>query len=263
MRHFICRHRLQQPRHCGPGQFPVAGRGACCSLPDKSAGAHTAPGGRWPRSPRPGKPPPLDNSWRNGLVSLNPHPDTPRLTQALENCLAPVTERAHDACRIARPKHATLTGLVDGEGAKKFGGRWNPPGIPAVYLSLDLSTATAELEQRHRGEGVPLNEMTPRVIVSMRVRLRRVLDLSRSETRDIIGVSLDQLCEEWQNRENGEDEPITQAIGRLAWGRRLDGLLVPSVPAKSRAGANVVVYPDHAHPGWCHIYGSEDLPPYE
>lgn len=33
----------------------------------------------------------------------------------------------------------------DGEGARLYGGRWNPPGIPATYTSFHLSLAALEL----------------------------------------------------------------------------------------------------------------------
>jgi RES domain len=43
--------------------------------------------------------------------------------------------------RLTRPEHAP--GL-DGEGARLFGGRWNSPGIPAVYCASSLALAVLE-----------------------------------------------------------------------------------------------------------------------
>ena len=34
---------------------------------------------------------------------------------------------------------------LDGEGARLYGGRWNPPGVAVVYASASLSLATLEL----------------------------------------------------------------------------------------------------------------------
>ncbi|MBI5171468.1 MAG: RES domain-containing protein [Candidatus Melainabacteria bacterium] len=34
---------------------------------------------------------------------------------------------------------------MDGEGARLFGGRWNSPGLPAIYTSSHLSLAALEL----------------------------------------------------------------------------------------------------------------------
>lgn len=33
---------------------------------------------------------------------------------------------------------------LSGEGAARFGGRWNPVAIPAIYAARELSTASAE-----------------------------------------------------------------------------------------------------------------------
>lgn len=43
--------------------------------------------------------------------------------------------------RIARQVHSVL----DGEGARRAGGRWNAPGTPVVYASSSLSLAALEL----------------------------------------------------------------------------------------------------------------------
>lgn len=47
------------------------------------------------------------------------------------------------AWRITRKKY--VTEAFTGEGAKLFGGRWNPPGYAVVYLAQNLSLAILEL----------------------------------------------------------------------------------------------------------------------
>src|SRR5437764_448299 len=53
---------------------------------------------------------------------------------------APMTLRAW---RIVKAKHAATA--FSGDGAKKFGGRWNSPGIPAIYLAGSTSLAILEM----------------------------------------------------------------------------------------------------------------------
>ena len=47
------------------------------------------------------------------------------------------------AWRIAKQTHHS-TGLSD-EGARLYGGRWNPVGIPVIYAAESLSLATLEI----------------------------------------------------------------------------------------------------------------------
>ena len=48
--------------------------------------------------------------------------------------------------RIAKSSHAaSLEDMLSGEGAARFGGRWNPKGMPAVYCSENSSLAALEV----------------------------------------------------------------------------------------------------------------------
>jgi RES domain-containing protein len=44
--------------------------------------------------------------------------------------------------RLCRRKYAASA--FDGEGARRFGGRWNPPGVRVVYASETISLAALE-----------------------------------------------------------------------------------------------------------------------
>ena len=44
--------------------------------------------------------------------------------------------------RLCRRKYAASA--FDGEGARRFGGRWNPPGVRVVYASESISLAALE-----------------------------------------------------------------------------------------------------------------------
>ena len=48
--------------------------------------------------------------------------------------------------RIARSTHAaSVEDMLSGEGAARYGGRWNPRGMPAVYCSENSSLAALEV----------------------------------------------------------------------------------------------------------------------
>lgn len=48
------------------------------------------------------------------------------------------------AWRLVRPAYGEREAAFSGEGARRYGGRWNTPGRPMVYASLHLSLAALE-----------------------------------------------------------------------------------------------------------------------
>jgi RES domain-containing protein len=45
--------------------------------------------------------------------------------------------------RLCKKKHSA--GPIDGEGARRYGGRWNHPGTPLAYCAASLSLAVLEM----------------------------------------------------------------------------------------------------------------------
>lgn len=88
--------------------------------------------------------------------------------------------------RLTRPDF--LPGL-DGEGAKLWGGTWNNPGIPMVYLSSSLALSALEVlvnlppNQRRRGDLPTLVaiavEIDPDTIVDPGLSARQEVEESR------------------------------------------------------------------------------------
>jgi RES domain-containing protein len=190
-----------------------------------------------------------------------PHAETDRIARAMTRCLVDAAACRQEVCRTSRPRYASARRLLSGAGARRWGGRWNPPGVAAVYGSLDEATALAEMQQRHKRVVFSRKKVMPQLFVALHVRLRCVLDLTQGHVRHALGVSLERMCEEdWERLQRRGQEAVTQAIGRLAWERRLDGLLVPSAADRPH-GKNLVVFPDHAGGRWARIYNATELPP--
>jgi len=55
-----------------------------------------------------------------------------------------VTDEGVLAWRLVRPRFAAREAAFSGEGARRFGGRWNSPGRGVVYASATLSLAALE-----------------------------------------------------------------------------------------------------------------------
>src|SRR5690606_2102466 len=118
--------------------------------------------------------------------------------------------------RSTTPKYATENDFVTGEGSRRHGGRWNPPGLAAVYGSFSPETAMAETLAQHRYYRLPVENAMPRTFVAIEVRLQRVLDLSDGAIRRRLGVSARRIQTGDWRRENGEGrEALTQAIGMI------------------------------------------------
>lgn len=98
------------------------------------------------------------------------------------------------------------------------GARWNPPGVEALYTSLDLSTAVAEGD--HLLDIQPLRPKTKRTVYRLEVELKSVLDLSDPALLASLGVDPEAL--------GGNDHSRCQAVGGAAAFLHSDGIIVPS-----------------------------------
>jgi RES domain-containing protein len=164
--------------------------------------------------------------------------------------------------RSASTLYASKENFLSGNGAAKVGGRWNRPGIRAVYASLDIMTATHEAYQNFIDAGFSLLAIRPRVTAGTATKLGLVLDLTDKAIRRMIGYSQRELLEEdWHGIQSAGEESWTQAIGRGCRAAGFEGLIVPS--ARNPGGTNIVVFPDRLRPGSnLSVLAAADLPPH-
>ena len=80
--------------------------------------------------------------------------------------------------RISRRPYAGLTG----EGARLYGGRFNPPGIPAVYTSQSIALAVLEILVHIDKSEVPADY----VVMAIHFPGRRA---SRQRGEDVVGLN--------------------------------------------------------------------------
>ena len=140
--------------------------------------------------------------------------------------------------RSASPKYATSRDLLTGGGSRKYGGRWNPVGIAAVYGSLAPETAMEETLAHSRYYGLPVHASMPRTFVAISFSLKSVLDLTDGQVRQMLGISDKRLLDcDWHA---AEETPITQSVGRAVYDADLEALLVRS--AADRTGQNLVIF---------------------
>jgi RES domain-containing protein len=169
----------------------------------------------------------------------------PTLEQLAERLVSPGTKGIglrDEVFRSAPPQYADSKLLIDGGGAKRTGGRWNPRGVAALYCALTPEAALAEALAYARYMGWPVSRGFPRVIVALRVKLSNVLDLTDRSIRRRLGVSAERMTTtDWRKEVAGGRIPLTHLIGRAAFDVGLEGLLVAS--ASGKAAPNIVIYP--------------------
>lgn len=126
------------------------------------------------------------------------------------------------------------------EGARRLGGRFNPPGMPALYLAPSPTLALAESTRANELAGfVPF---APRRLVCVHVRLSAVIDLTKPAVVEALGVVPEELTGDWLL---AEELTPTQELGDKAFRERAEGILFPSRLDEQKA--NLVVFPDNLH----------------
>ena len=132
------------------------------------------------------------------------------------------------AWRLAAPEYAqTAEQLMSGEGAWRYGGRWNSVGRAAVYLGESLALAGMEL--------------------LLHLRAERVLETYRKmpvfiPERLVMHVGEDQLPPDWARPSL---YPVTQEIGD-GWIDHARSAVLQAPSAVIRGETNFIVNPQHA-----------------
>ncbi len=144
-----------------------------------------------------------------------PHPESDRLRHALERCASRAVRWSGEVYRAASPRYANKDDLLTGVGSKAVGARWNSPrSFPTVYTSLDPHTALDEVLAHLRYYGFPIESAMPRVTVSVRARLLRVLDLTDGKTRSALRVSERRMLDEpWREEQKAGREALDSGPG--------------------------------------------------
>lgn len=124
---------------------------------------------------------------------------------------------------------------LSGEGARRVGGRWNPRGVPALYLATDPATAVAEFYQ-----GLP----KPGTLAPYQLDAHAIADLT-----DGSGGPRDAAVEHgcvaaWKAMAHRPDRtPPSWVLATELIGQGADGALVPSV--QNRGGSCLVLWNWH------------------
>ncbi len=146
--------------------------------------------------------------------------------------------------RCVRMKYAMGDDLMSGAGSVRHGGRFTRPGGSAtVYAATDALLAVAEALENYGRQSRQPWQVSPLVIVAVKTRLKRVLDLTSDTHQRMVGLTAELLAtEDWQAANDAGVESLCQATGRAAHETGVEALLVPS--RLREGGVNLVLFPD-------------------
>ncbi len=162
--------------------------------------------------------------------------------------------------RVTTLDYPSTAEILRGQGSFLHGGRWNAIGaFRAVYGSTSDLVAVEESRANAEYAGVPFPVRTARLLVTIELNVRKIVDLTDSETLQKLEVATDELgANDWRRVQDQGYESLTQAIGRAIFDCGANGILAPS--AKVADGVNTVYFPENfSWTGEAKVWDSEKL----
>ena len=117
--------------------------------------------------------------------------------------------------RLTLKTHVAL----DGEGARRYGGRWNKPGTPVVYTSGTLSLATLEYLVHVDSDILPDSLVSIRATIpdSLAIETIQVSDLPGDWKKTLIPVTLQERGTSWVNRAKSPVLKVPSVVIEHEW----------------------------------------------
>lgn len=129
------------------------------------------------------------------------------------------------------------TDPLSGAGAALRGARFNPKGVPALYLGTSIEAAITEAAQ---GFG---HKLEPLTICMIEVDCDDIVDLRSEEARSDVGVAPKDMASPWGLALAERKKPLSWDVVERLLAKGAAGVLVPSFAHRARADlTNLVLW---------------------
>lgn len=125
---------------------------------------------------------------------------------------------------------------LSGEGARRYGGRFNPKGVPALYCSLSIMVAVREANQA--------GSLQPTTLVSYDAEIEAVFDATDEAALQAGGMDMAALAAQtWRDEMKTAGDARTQTFARVLIAKGYGAMLVRSfAPGASERDLNMVLW---------------------
>ena len=115
-------------------------------------------------------------------------------------------------------------------------GRWNRAGLyGALYTSLSMDGALAELKKNCLISGIALGDLAPRDLVSIKVKCKPVLNLTKAATRRKVDITLTHL-------RNDSADSIDRCRIIADWSRQQGFRCILTPSAALKEAQNLIIF---------------------